>query len=218
VLLAWLRLRARSVRGPAPKQRARANDAGVSLAASLSRFGRGTHSVLSGAVLDVETGRALARARVTLMPEAHARQEVLTDGGGSFSLRAADVGSCRLRVEAQGYRAFEQAVQLPHRGEWLGVSVRLESLRGAAVRACGEPALRIEPSLEHWASRSPREMLARVAEKLANERAFIAQTLADVESAAYGRGEPTEERVAQIERDAAALSARLEDGARPQSR
>jgi TonB-dependent starch-binding outer membrane protein SusC len=76
---------------------------------SASRSAEAGAGPLSGSVIDVLTGRAVANATVTVVATG---QSVLSDSAGRFRLGGVRAGKVGLRVEQRGYYIAEKAVQV----------------------------------------------------------------------------------------------------------
>ncbi len=198
--LFWVRRRApAAIAPPAPNQSS----------LSLGARGRAKSSVVSGVLRDARTQAPLAHAQVTL-----GARQVECDGDGAFSL-VADPGRSQLVVSAPGYEAFEVPITAPHRGEHIGMSLNLLSMRDLALAPLRPIALRLLPSAELWSLWTQRELLSAL-RKAGREPPELGELIDRVERACYANEAPAEEELHAIR----ALAARVEAGvaAAPQER
>jgi len=166
-------------------------------------------AVVSGVLRDARTQAPLARAQVTL-----GARTVECDGDGAFSL-VADAGRSQLVVRAAGYEAFEAPIVAPHRGEYIGMSLNLLSLRDLALAPLRPIALRLLPSAELWSLWTQRELLSAL-RKAGREPPELAELIDRVERACYGTEAPGRDELEAIQ----VLAARIEasTAAAPQER
>lgn len=170
---------------------------------------RDRHNV-SGTVIDLRSERAVADARIVIehsVPSAACALQ--TDAEGRFESASLPNGRARVRIVADGYVGTELDIELPHRGEWSAVVVRLESLRARALAAFRTLALRALPSTRAWGIWTAREVREWLAERAPGQRTVIRQLTKDVERACYAREAPAPEAVARIEQSAADVTAEL---------
>jgi beta-lactamase regulating signal transducer with metallopeptidase domain/protocatechuate 3,4-dioxygenase beta subunit len=107
----------------------------------------GRESVLQGIVVDGETGKPVAGARIEGSRErsgGNGQDEILSDGAGRFEMRGLSPGRIRLKVSRKGYaRGEEKWIDLPENGTIEAGSLRLSrgiEIRGTVVAAAtGEP-------------------------------------------------------------------------------
>ncbi|MCB9611426.1 MAG: hypothetical protein H6722_03130 [Sandaracinus sp.] len=152
--------------------------------------------VIAGKLEDRES-RGLAGRIVARSPEGN-ETLVPTDGDGRFE-HELPVGTYELRFEAPGHATERVVVTLPHRGEWQGVTVRLESwrqrawsvLRGAVERA----------GLPGWDRGTIREVVAPGDPSI---RALGGA----VEQAVYDRPAPDAAAIAELESKAERVPSR----------
>ncbi len=149
---------------------------------------------VGGTVLDADEGHAIAgvRIRVNL---GHDSLEVETDAGGRFSFTRIDGDDALLSIAAEGYEGSEAAIRLPHRGQWSDMTVRLRSLRQAALIRYRPVAEALAPQHRWWAFWTPRELLDHAS---GPARAEVRPLTRAVERAAYGKAPPTEAEVEEI--------------------
>jgi hypothetical protein len=114
-----------------------------------------------------------------------------------------------LRVEAQGFVGTEIDIELPHRGEWSAVVIRIESLRARALAAFRALALRALPSARVWGIWTTREAREWIAEKAPDQRGALRKLTGEVERACYAREVPAPTEVTAIEHDAATVAREL---------
>jgi hypothetical protein len=207
--IAWLstRFRARGVRDdPEPRVR---EPTEPSILPARAHGRRDRHAV-SGRVLDLRGERAVAHARIEIV---HGQPEtscvLASDEDGRFESPALPNGRARLRVEAGGYVSTEIELELPHRGEWSAVVIRLESERARALAAFRTLALKALPSPRAWGIWTARETREWLAERAPGQRGVLRQLTRDVERACYGRDQPVPEEVNSIERTAEAVAEEL---------
>jgi hypothetical protein len=154
---------------------------------------------IAGEVRDAQTQRPIAGAELVLAHTTTAVESQLqTDAGGRFRSTALADGKWRLRVTAHGYRGVETEIDVPHRGQWSGLQVALQSLRALARLAYKPAALRRLRSPAWFEQLTPRETLEVAREDGKGEAAF-AQLTDLVERALYARRTPTEQDIAAIE-------------------
>jgi len=177
--------------------------------------GRRDRHTVSGRVIDLRGDRGLADAEVAIV---HAQPEAScvlhTDQSGRFESPALPNGRVHLRISARGYVSTEIDVDLPHRGEWSAVQIRLESLRARALAAFRALAFGSLPSPKAWGIWTTREAREWISERAPGQRSAIRQLTSDVERACYAREQPEPEAVATIERTASAVAVDLR--ARPE--
>jgi hypothetical protein len=151
------------------------------------RRGAERSTVLSGRLEDREA-RAL-RGRVAARGVDGSERTIETDADARFELPLA-AGTWEVRFEAPGHAIERATVTLPHRGDWTGVTVRLESwrhrawtiLRGAVERA----------GLPGWERSTIREVVAPA-------DATIRSLGGAVERAVYDRTAPDADAIAELE-------------------
>lgn len=151
------------------------------------RRGAERSTVLSGRLEDREA-RAL-RGCVTARGVDGSEVTSETDADARFSLALA-AGTWEVRFEAPGHAIERVTVTLPHRGDWTGVTVRLESwrhrawtiLRGAVERA----------GLPGWDRSTIREVVAPA-------DATMRSLGGAVERAVYDRTAPDADAIAELE-------------------
>jgi hypothetical protein len=186
----WLRRRAPApIAPPAPGQSS----------LTMGARGRARSAIVSGVLRDARTQAPLARAHVTLGAK-HAE----CDGDGAFSLTA-EPGRSQLIVQAAGYEAFEVPIIAPHRGEHVGMSLNLLSLRDLALAPLRPIALRLLPSAELWSLWTQRELLSAL-RKAGREPPELGELIDRVERACYGTDAPAQAELEAIR----ALAARIE--------
>lgn len=217
--LAWLssRMRRRAAVGVETEPRVREpTEPSVSPARAHGR--RDRHTV-SGRVLDLRGERAIVHARVTILHGPGDAQCVLeSDDRGRFESPPLPNGRGRLRVEAPGYLSTEIDLDLPHRGEWSAVVIRLESLRARALAAFRQLALKVLPSPRAWGVWTARETREWIAERVPGQRSVLRKLTRDVERACYAREAPAPEEVNSIEQTANDVAQELRAHALPPSR
>jgi 5-hydroxyisourate hydrolase-like protein (transthyretin family) len=201
-LLLWWLGRRRSALELEPPAKERA-EAGVALAQARPRAVRLHH--LACIVLDARTGRPVADATLTIELAGAASRSMRSDARGAIRSDELAPGSYQLVFEAAGYRALRVSVDAPHRGEWIGAHVRLESLRDVAVRAWSPLALQLASKPDQAHAITVREAILRSAQRSTAQPSFASEALERTERAAYERTAPTDDDVQRVEDDASAL-------------
>jgi hypothetical protein len=130
---------------------------------------------------------------------------VHSDARGTIHSEELASGSYQLSFEAPGYRALRATLEVPHRGEWSGAHVRLESLRDVAVRAWSPLAQQLAGKPEQANALTVREAILRAAHGSTAPPGFASEALQRTERAAYAQPSPSDEDVDRVERDADAL-------------
>ncbi len=163
---------------------------------------------VGGVVLDADEGHPIASARV-ILSSSEQTIELETDAEGRFAIDRVDGDAWTIVVRAAGYEDGEGAMRLPHRGQWSAMSVRLRSLRQAALIRYRPVAEALAPQRKWWAFWTPRELLDRAD---VSARAEVEPLTTAVERAAYGEETPTAADVGAIgthaERATRAIDAR----------
>ncbi len=203
VLLSGLVLFLIARRTPRPDAGTRAREdavpAGVRAAPRATR--RAERTDVAGRVVDRHRDDPVPHAIVELAcGDATIRATVGADG--RFHAASVAPGRWRLRAEAPGYVAEVAELEVPHRGEWSALEVRLDSLRDRAVEPYRAVALEVLPSSRLWAVLTNREFLARARDEVPDPAA-IEDLTARVEVASYGAEPPTASEVSEIDERAA---------------
>jgi hypothetical protein len=170
--------------------------------------GRRDRSIVSGRVIDLRGDHGLAQAEITIQ---HADSAVTLHSGedGRFESPPLPAGRARLRVQAEGYVGTEIALELPHRGEWSAVVIRLESLRARALAAFRALISRALPTPRAWGIWTTREARDWISERAPEQRGALRKLSSDVERACYAAEPPAQAEVTTIEQDAGTLAADL---------
>jgi hypothetical protein len=172
--------------------------------------GRRDRNIVSGRVIDLRGDRGLASARITVL---HIQPESVcalrSNEEGRFESPPLPSGRARLRVEADGYVSTEIELELPHRGEWSAVVIRLESLRARALAAFRALVSRALPTPRAWGIWTTREARDWIGERAPEQRNVLRKLSSDIERACYAREPPAAEEVTTIEQTAAELAADL---------
>lgn len=168
---------------------------------------RADRSDLGGVVLDLRDDDPIAHARVVLTGAAGV-QMVPVDPLGAFHVGELAPGTWGLRVEADGFSAEATAVNVPHRGEWSALCVRLVSLRARALDAFEIVARAAVAPGRFRGVLTPRELVRRAGAERAHA-AGMDVVAREVERAGWGPEVPTEVQVEEIERGARAAADRL---------
>ena len=172
--------------------------------------GRRDRHKLGGRIIDLRGDRGLPDAEIAIEHSHGDASCVLrSDDSGRFESPTLPAGKAHLRIRAPGYVATEIELELPHRGEWSAVLIRLESLRARALAAFRTLAFRTLPSPRAWGIWTTREARAWISERAPEQRGAIRKLASDVERACYAREQPEPAAVASIEQAASAVAAEL---------
>lgn len=201
-LLLWWLSRRRSALELEPPAKERA-EAGVALAHARPRAVRVHH--LACLVLDARTGRPVPAATLTIELPGAGSERIHGDTRGAIRSDELAPGSYRLLFEAPGYRALRVEVDAPHRGEWTGAHIRLESLRDVAVRAWSPLALQLASKPDQAQAITVREAILKSAQRSTAQPSFASEALERTERAAYQRAAPTDDDVQRVEHDVSTL-------------
>ena len=178
-------------------------EAGVALAQTRPRAAR--PAGIACTVLDARTGRAVPAATLVL-EHASGTSTVHSDARGALRVEQLAAGSYQLLFSAAGYRALQTSLEAPHRGEWIGAHVRLESLRDVAIRAWSPLAAQLTGKAEHSVAITVREAIHRAApEQAVAQQSFASAALVRAERAAYEQAAPSDDDVRRVEQDASEL-------------
>lgn len=172
--------------------------------------GRRDRHQVSGRVIDLRGERGLAGAEIAIvhaLPEASC--VLRSDEDGRFQSADLPNGRAHVRISARGYISTDIDLDLPHRGEWSAVQIRLESLRARALAAFRALAFRTLPTPKAWGIWTTREAREWITERAPDQRTAIRQLTSDVERACYAREQPEPEAVATIERTASEVAGEL---------
>ncbi len=160
---------------------------------------------IGGRVVDAVSGEAIVDARLALGGVAGT-----TDRDGRFELAPGD-GQHVLSVEAAGFETITHRVSCPHRGEWRGFTIRLESRRDLASRALLDVLSIVLPN-EVASTATDRELLA-IARRRGTTLPEIDALVSAVEEIVYGEAAPdvsSLERVRSLAVQARAKLARVD--------
>lgn len=151
------------------------------------------HLSVSGTVMDLHLQEPLVDAKVYLRP-ADPNQDVQvtsTDPAGRFELGEVSAGTYNLVATAPGWIPQSLMMELPHRGELHGLSIRLQSVRVRVMQIYSDVVryLLPEPDLvRYWTpGESTRHLLGRTTTPPAGLSSLTALT-----QHAYYAGEPPE--------------------------
>ncbi|MDB4977439.1 MAG: hypothetical protein JWN48_5780 [Myxococcaceae bacterium] len=170
---------------------------------------RDRHKV-GGRVIDLRGDRGLPDAEIAIQhSQAEASCVLRSDLNGRFESPELPNGKAHLLITAAGYVRSELDLELPHRGEWSSVLIRLESLRARALAAFRTLAFRTLPSPRAWGIWTTREAREWISERAPEQRSTIRKLTGEVERACYAREQPDAEAVASIEQIASAVAAEL---------
>src|SRR6185312_9640727 len=128
---------------------------------------------------------------------------------GRFESQELPAGRVHVRIEAAGYVSSTLDLELPHRGEWSAMVIRLESLRARALAAFRALAFRTLPSPRAWGIWTTRETREWISERAPQQRSVIRKLTREVERACYAKEQPEQEAVTAIEETATAVAAEL---------
>ncbi|HEY6879663.1 MAG TPA: carboxypeptidase-like regulatory domain-containing protein, partial [Polyangiales bacterium] len=132
-----------------------------------------------------------------------------SDDDGHFESPALPPGRAKLRIEAEGYVGTEIELELPHRGEWSAVEIRLESLRARALAAFRALVSRALPTPRAWGIWTTREARDWIGERAPEQRGALRKLSGEVERACYAPDPPAPAEVASIELTASELAVDL---------
>lgn len=82
-----------------------------------------SYAIITGSVVDAETGDAVADATITLTGT---EQSTTTDEYGTFTFEEVEAGNLTLSVEAEGYQSAEQSVEVTEEGANVEIKVTPE--------------------------------------------------------------------------------------------
>ena len=127
----------------------------------------------------------------------------------SFLSPELEPGHWEMRVTAREYADVKTTFQIPHKGEWTNMRVRMESLRSLAIKPYRELALStLLPSARLWDFWTPRETLTHDQQRNATPIALDRLT-GLVEAASYARPIPSEKNVEEIKDQTSAVLEQL---------
>jgi hypothetical protein len=158
---------------------------------------------VTGAVVQASSQRPLAGVTISC-----GARSTTTGSDGRFVLEVPD-GSLVLTAEAPGFETERQRIASPHRGEWLGMVVRLESRRDLAARQVLDVLGPLVPQ-DLVAVATDRELL-RVART--GQRAEVVALVDAAEKVIYGEAPPEAadlEHVRSLAARARAVTARVD--------
>jgi hypothetical protein len=166
---------------------------------------RATHSSISGKIRDLENGDPVPGVKIDLESgDVGRRIEIRIDAGGTFDSKPIDAGRWSFRASAPGYGTATANIQVPHRGEWHNVQIRLESHRTRGLKAYRQVALEVLPANHLWNIWTPHETL-----KNGKYRDLAPTALSDltamVERTSYGRETPSLGDAIEIEETSSAV-------------
>jgi hypothetical protein len=159
---------------------------------------RAIQTEISGTVRDLTNGEGIPSAELDLIYEREKSIRLGVTSDGSFSARALASGKWLLRARARGYVETEKEFQIPHRGEWSGVQVRLQSMRSLALQPYKPVAFAVLPTPVLWDIWTLREILDFSRNKSKSNALFRSLTEL-VERAFYGPTPPSQEGIKTIE-------------------
>jgi hypothetical protein len=167
--------------------------------------------VVTGTIVHASTGEPIVGATVRC-----GTQETTSTDRGAFTLTPAD-GPSTLVVEAVGFETLQQRLVLPHRGEWRGAVVRLESRRDLASRMLLE-ILAITLPGEVASTATDRELVAIARTRGATSPELDA-LVGEVEQIVYAEAPPSASALERVSRLASAARSKLSrvDSASPAS-
>lgn len=215
---AWFttRRRRRAALELEPAPRMRAED--VPSISPARAHGRRQRQEVSGRVIDARGERPIAGARITVRRHDELVCMLASDEAGHFESPPLPAGRARLSIEAAGFLGTDIDLELPHRGEWSAVVIRLESLRARALAAFRALALRALPSARVWGIWTTREAREWITEKAPEQRTALRKLTVAVERACYAREVPSRTEISAIEHDASSVAAGLRAPSSPDTR
>lgn len=182
LLLLWLRRRAPPSEVPAPPE---PEPVGVIVGSSVRR-GPARRKV-SGRLEDLRGDPLLGRVRAA----SGDREELAEcDREGRFELELGD-GRWRLTFDAPRHAPAESTVEIPHRGSFEGLRVRLESWRARALAVLRD----------RFSARGGRERWTRTTVHSLTDDGELGPIAAEVEVSYYGPLEPDGRRVEELRGD-----------------
>ncbi|MCC7538693.1 MAG: carboxypeptidase regulatory-like domain-containing protein [Deltaproteobacteria bacterium] len=120
--------------------------------------------------------------------------DAVTDAAGDFVIDELPHGRLAITIESEGYEAQRSHVAIPHRGEWSGLDVKLESRRRRIERIFRSAVVPGLVSEERYAVSTARE----VARDASVRRAARLDELVEIaEKASYGAEPPSPASVAR---------------------
>jgi len=153
---------------------------------------------VDGRVRDCSTDSPIAGASFALRRGESIIMTTSSDGQGTFSFSELEQGPLVLEVRRKGYRDFRVSVTIPHRGEWSGAEVRLESLRQIALAPLRRLARRLLARERTWGIWTNREIThERIEAMLGADNAH--ELVQRVDDAYYGNEGPSEADIREIE-------------------
>lgn len=166
---------------------------------------------VSGSIIHASTGEPVAGATIRC-----GALEATSSARGEFALTPAD-GSSVLVIEAAGFETLQQRVAVPHRGEWRGAVVRLESRRELASRMLLE-ILSITLPGDVASTATDRELVA-IARTRGTASPELDALVREVEQIVYAEGPPSAAALERVSRLASAARSKLArvDSASPAS-
>jgi hypothetical protein len=147
-------------------------------------------SDLAGKVLDARDDEALAGATIELQRAEGETRTMLADDQGRFAFETLEPGRWTLKIGRAGFAPEASQVNVPHRGEWSAVRIRLASLRSLALDRYRPVALAVLSGSREFGVWTTREILARARERGADPRAF-GELTSRVERACYAASPPS---------------------------
>jgi hypothetical protein len=202
-LALWLRRRPLGDEPASPQSRA----PGVSGARPVQLLP--TIREVSGTIVHAATGDPIAGATVRV-----SGQTTTSAARGTFRL-APNEGPATLMVEAPGFDTLRQRIVIPHRGEWRGALVRLESRRDLASRMLLE-VLAITLPGEVATMATDRELVA-IARARGSTIPELDALVTEVEQIVYAQAPPSAvalERVTGLASAARSKLARVDSASR----
>lgn len=145
---------------------------------------------VQGFVLDRRTESPIRLALMSAESGNGATLAHTTGVDGSFSLELTP-GTWALRLSAPGYEQVEQRVTVPHRGEWTGATLRLNSLRDLGWEAMKNPSACLLPSPDAWGVWTARDLEDAAQSRGPAAAAALHELARDVERVCYAPTPPT---------------------------
>lgn len=203
------RLRARLRREPAPDApdepaAAREVRGGLELSRKRLRALLVHDTGISGVVIDALDDTPLGGAVLRMQREGGVETMLVTGDRGRFAVEDLVPGAYRIAVEQPGYVTERFGVQLPHRGGYRNVRVRLVPVRVRVLEIYRDVALPLLPRPELWARWTPRELLGSLGTRRSRWRA-LAQLSTLLEDVYWGPDVPPQEALRRARELAASV-------------
>ncbi|MBN1655527.1 MAG: carboxypeptidase regulatory-like domain-containing protein [Deltaproteobacteria bacterium] len=163
-----------------------------------ARYALAAQTSISGIVRDAQNREAIAGVELSLFPLSGSDIKLEVTKQGFFSSPVLARGKWKIRAKAYGYVETERNFEIPHRGEWTNVQIRLLSMRTLALQSYRKVALALLPIPQLWDIWTLRETIDN-SSKLLRTPSLLRSLLERVERSSYGRTPPSEQEVEAIE-------------------